>query len=81
MPNLPTLGITVIQADRIMAAFGPDQTSAVDAYKIWLTKTLRAYVMEHTTRKIAEERAAAEALAYQAVMNDLPPEPDPGGGI
>jgi hypothetical protein len=79
MPVLPSVSVTQAQADRIIAAFGDDQATAIIAYKDWLVKAIRTYVLAHTAHQLAENRAMAESIAYQAVLADLPPDPNPGG--
>ena len=79
MPLLPTVTVTQAQADRILVAFGVDQATAVIAYKEWLVKSLREYVIAKTTQQLVEARAASEASTYASVLADLPPEPAPGG--
>lgn len=81
MPNLPTVAVTQAQADRILVAFGVDQPSAVIAYKDWLTRSVRAYVLEHTAKALAASREASETAAFTAVLADLPPEPPIGGEV
>ena len=75
MPNLPTVSVTQAQADRILVAFGVDQPSAVEAYKVWLIKELRAYVTERMKDKLSSDLAALEAAAYAEVAASLPPAP------
>jgi hypothetical protein len=45
MPTLPTLTVTQVQADKIMAAFG---TPA--AYKAWLQEQVVQYVIQNEYR-------------------------------
>lgn len=54
MPQLPTLTVSAVQADRLMAVFG-----SPEAYKSWLMKNLKARVME-----VELESAKADAKAY-----------------
>ena len=77
MPNLPTVTVTQAQADRILEAFGGTVDIAVPAYKEWLTKSVRDYVLISVANDLTASRLAAEAVAYQTVMANLPP--DPGG--
>lgn len=78
MPTLPTVTVTQAQADRIVGAFGADQAEAVANYKVWLTRQVRDYVLDHTRRVLADARAASEAAEFATVLADLPPEPPLG---
>lgn len=75
MPALPTITVTQAQADKIILAFGVDQTTAIAAYKDWLTVQVREFVI----RKMAEAKVAENAVSLQATVDAvealLPAEP------
>lgn len=47
MPTLPTVTVTQTQADRMLAAYG-----SVTAYKQWLVKMIKEYVVYQEALKI-----------------------------
>lgn len=78
MPNLPTVSVTQAQADRVLVAFGGTLELAVPAYKDWLVKTVRAYVLDEARRSLEVASAAANQTALGNINADLPPEPPLG---
>ena len=78
MPNLPTEAVTVAQLTKVLSCFGTEQAEAVAAYKVWLVRTVRAYVLADTRARLAADTALREQTALVAMEADLPPEPPIG---
>ena len=78
MPLLPTETVTVPQLTKVLSCFGSDQASATAAYKIWLVKTVRAYVLESVRNQSAIDAQTAAHIAWATADSELPPEPPIG---
>ena len=78
MPNLPTETVTLAQLTKVLSCFGTEQSEAVAAYKVWLVRTVRAYVLADTRARQAALNKSADQDALDAVEADLPPEPPTG---
>lgn len=74
MPDLPTITVTQAQADRIIAAFGADQATAVPAYKRWLAGAVRQHVLQQAAEAQQTANVAATTAALVATEALLPPE-------
>ena len=59
MVNLPTIDVSQAQADKALAAYG-----SIPAYKSWLTKAVRDFVIADVERI----RDAADVTAKQALI-------------
>lgn len=75
MPTLPTITVTQAQADRIILAFGTDQTTAIAAYKDWLTREVRAKVLAQAMEAHIATYNAGVKASIEATTAALPPEP------
>lgn len=60
MPTLPTVTVTQTQADRMLAAYG-----SVAAYKQWLVKQIKEYVVYQEALKI-DQTDLARAQQHEA---------------
>ena len=78
MALLPTETVTVAQLTKVLSCFGTEQAEAVAAYKVWLVRTVRAYVLAETKARLAVETVLRDKAAIVEAETGLPPEPPIG---
>lgn len=66
MPDLPTITVTQVQADRMIAAYG-----SVDNYKAWLKDQIIQYVTMVEDRKLFETYVAQRDAKAAEVQTNL----------
>lgn len=66
MPDLPTLTVTVAQRDRLLAAFGDDES-----YRRWLRGALRQHVLADEQARMQAAALADQRVALSALADEL----------
>lgn len=86
MVAMPTIEVTKLQADRILAAFkakyGTTTTAeTVEAYKAELTKFIVSTVMNYEADIMVQQEIAERNVKLDAVLSQLPAVPAPTGSV